>query len=84
MSPVSKSMMWQWLLPHLYNYYCINRPLALSVSFGVLSVFFGYGKVVLTKVYIERISMKSNNYSQRTLKCMQGSRLKIIQLVHLG
>jgi len=63
MSPASKSMMWQLLLPHLYNFYCINRPLTLSVSFGVLSVFFGYGKAVFTKVYIERISMTSNNYS---------------------
>ncbi|MEZ7517090.1 hypothetical protein CXF62_11150 [Psychrobacter sp. MES7-P7E] len=63
MSPASKSMMWQYLSPHLYNFYCINRPLALSVSFGVLSVFFGYGKAVLTKVYIARISMTPNIYS---------------------
>ena len=53
------------------------------MSFGVLSVFFGYGQVVLTKVYIARIPMTSNNYSQRTLKRVQGSQLKTVQVVHL-
>ncbi|WP_201548393.1 hypothetical protein [Psychrobacter fjordensis] len=56
----------------------------LSVSFGVLSVFFGYDEAILTKVYIDRIPMTPNIYSQRTLKWVQGSRLKMVQVVHLG
>ncbi|MBH0087135.1 hypothetical protein I6E84_13020 [Psychrobacter sp. SCQQ22] len=56
----------------------------LSVSFGVLSVFFGYNKAILTKVHIERIPMTLNIYSQRTLKWVKGRRLKMVQVVHLG